>query len=166
MLAADKLLLQSNLRQNAIKLKEKEFQLHHDNFSNVGTQSAVLAGFAITALIEFQPPAGSNRTLKFLYYISVIVSLSMNLICVSNTTALSVFGTGLALRGPDGAMVRAVEGMYEERKQIFMSFALGLFMILNAALVGSWLIMTFEDMNSHRDDDQYADSHSSQPLIV
>ena len=92
MLAADKLLLQSNLRQNAIKLKEKEFTLHHDkyaasfqtqtllatnspthpntrcahahSFSNVGTQSAVLAGFAITALIEFQPPPGTNRILK------------------------------------------------------------------------------------------------------
>ena len=34
-----------------------------------------------------------------MYYTFVIMSLGMNLSCVSSTTALSVFGTGLALRG-------------------------------------------------------------------
>ena len=105
MLAADKLLLQSNLRQNAIKLKEKEMHLHHENFSTVGTQAAVLAGFTVTGLIEFQIPTETNRVLQFMYYFLCITSLGMNLNCVSSTTALSVFGTGLALRGPDGSMV-------------------------------------------------------------
>ena len=49
MLAADKLLLQSSIRQNSIALKEKEFNLHHGNFNAVGTQAAVLAGFTVTA---------------------------------------------------------------------------------------------------------------------
>lgn len=51
MLAADKLLLQSNLRQNAIKLKEKEFDLYHDNYQNVGTQAAVRKG-TLDGLVE------------------------------------------------------------------------------------------------------------------
>uniref|UniRef100_A0A7S2F3N5 Uncharacterized protein n=1 Tax=Octactis speculum TaxID=3111310 RepID=A0A7S2F3N5_9STRA len=144
MLRADKLLLQSNLRQNAIKLKEKEFNLHHDNFANVGTQSAVLAGFAVTALIEFQVPMGTPRLLQLAYYCCVMVSLSANLLCVANTTSLSVLGTGLALRGPDGAMVRAVEGLYEERKQVFLSFAIGLYMMLFAVFFGAWIIMENE----------------------
>ena len=33
MLAADKLQLQSSLKQQATALKEKEFNLHHNNFS-------------------------------------------------------------------------------------------------------------------------------------
>ena len=33
MLAADKLQLQSQLKQQATALKEKEFNLHHSNFS-------------------------------------------------------------------------------------------------------------------------------------
>lgn len=141
MLAADKLLLQSNLRQNAIKLKEKEFTLHHDNFQAVGTQAAVLAGFAVTALIEFQMPAGVNRALQFAYYLCVVGSLGANLTCVSSTTALSVCGTGLALRGPDGAMIRAVDGMYEERRQVFITFGCGLYMMLAAGMLASWIIM-------------------------
>jgi len=56
MLAADKLQLQSTLKQQATALKEKEFNLHHNNFMTVGTQAAVLAGLDVTMFIEFQPP--------------------------------------------------------------------------------------------------------------
>ena len=38
MLAADKLQLQSALKQQAVALKEKEFELHHSNLMTVGTQ--------------------------------------------------------------------------------------------------------------------------------
>ena len=144
MLAADKLLLQSNLRQNTIKLKEKEMHLHHGNFSTVGTQAAVLAGLTVTGLIEFQIPTETNRVLQFMYYFLCITSLGMNLNCVSSTTALSVFGTGLALRGPDGSMVRAVNGMYQERTQIFATFGVGLMSTVGAAIFASLIIMRIE----------------------
>ena len=51
MLAADKLQLQSALKQQATALKEKEFNLHHSNLMTVGTQAAVLAGLNITMFI-------------------------------------------------------------------------------------------------------------------
>ena len=119
MLAADKLLLQSSIRQNSIALKEKEFNLHHGNFNAVGTQAAVLAGFTVTAFIEFDCPPDTNRATKFAYYVSSIVSLAANILCVANTTFLSVWGTGLAMRGPDGSMARAVDGMYQLRRNVF-----------------------------------------------
>ena len=56
MLAADKLLLHANIKQSAVQLKEKELSLHHENFTAVGTQAAVLAGFALTALAEVDVP--------------------------------------------------------------------------------------------------------------
>ena len=52
MLAADKLLLRSTVKQRAIQLREKELLLFNDNFNAVGTQSAVLAGFAMTSFAE------------------------------------------------------------------------------------------------------------------
>jgi len=141
MLAADKLLLQSSIRQNSIALKEKEFNLHHGNFNAVGTQAAVLAGFTVTAFIEFDCPPTTNRTIKFLYYISSIVSLSANVLCVANTTFLSVWGTGLAMRGPDGSMVRAVDGMYQLRRNVFLLFGVGMMALLVTAIFGSWILM-------------------------
>ena len=55
MLAADKLQLQSLMKQQAVTLKEKEFNLHHSNCMTIGTQAAVLAGLDITMFIEFTP---------------------------------------------------------------------------------------------------------------
>uniref|UniRef100_A0A7S3K0I8 Uncharacterized protein n=1 Tax=Aureoumbra lagunensis TaxID=44058 RepID=A0A7S3K0I8_9STRA len=144
MLAADKLLLQSSIRQNAISLKEKEFSLHHGNFNAVGTQAAVLAGFTVTAFIEFTCPDDASRILKFCYYIASIVSLSANILCVANTTFLSVWGTGLAMRGPDGSMARAVDGMYQLRRNVFFLFGLGMMALLVTAIFGSWLLMDHE----------------------
>lgn len=141
MLAADKLLLQSSIRQNAISLKEKEFSLHHGNFNAVGTQAAVLAGFTVTAFIEFDCPDDTSRLLKFLYYMAAIVSLSANILCVANTTFLSVWGTGLAMRGPDGSMARAVDGMYQLRRNVFALFGVGMMALLVTAIFGSWLLM-------------------------
>ncbi|KAI2490086.1 hypothetical protein MHU86_24482 [Fragilaria crotonensis] len=59
MLAADKLQLQSAMKQQATALKEKEFNLHHTNFMTVGTQAAVLAGLDVTMFIEFTPSPNS-----------------------------------------------------------------------------------------------------------
>ena len=82
--------------------------MHNENFGVVGTQAAVLAGFTMTAFAEMTitPSFGEDgsmnahhRFLQFIYYTLVVISLSSNLYCVSQTTTLSVFGTSLSLRG-------------------------------------------------------------------
>lgn len=140
MLVADKLLLRSRITQQSVVLKEKEFGLHHGNFTAVGTQAAVLAGFSVTALIEFGPPKGANRILTFLFYTSVMLSLASNVLCVSHTTLLSVYGTSLGTRGPDGSMVRAVDGMYRLRREVFMLFGLGMLSVLTTGIFGAWIL--------------------------
>jgi len=140
MLAADKLLLQSSIRKNAVALKEKEFKLHNENFGSVGTQAAVLAGFALTCLVEIDIPENANAFTVFLYFVFVFITLTSELHCVAMTTMIAVCGTGLALRGPDGSIQKAVDGMYEERRQVFQSFAVGLFSILGAAMTAAIML--------------------------
>jgi len=95
----------------------------------VGTQAAVLASLDVTMFIEFQIPAWESeltedgfllyiipRILKFCYYITIIYALCSNVKVVAHTTALAVLGTSLALRGPDGSMIVATEGLYSERR--------------------------------------------------
>lgn len=151
MLAADKLQLQSSLKQQATALKEKEFNLHHSNFMTVGTQAAVLAALDCTMFIEFSPPpdeAWGNplipRLLKTGYYATIVGAFGANMIVVAHTTALSVCGAGLALRGPDGSMMTATEGLYEERNRVFGSFALGLTLTVGSILVSVWILFRWE----------------------
>ena len=171
MLAADKLQLQSHVKQQATALKEKEFNLHHSNLMTVGTQAAVLAGLDITMFIEFVPAHDSewmttamtsgndggtyNRTiltimmlvpriLKFCYYITIVSAFCANILVVGQTTILSVMGASLALRGPDGSMMTATNGIYEERSIVFKTFGFGLLSTLLSVVFCVWLICSFE----------------------
>lgn len=151
MLAADKLQLQSSLKQQATALKEKEFTLHHSNLMTVGTQAAVLAGLDVTMFIEFNPPPNSEwdpemigRTLKFLYYITITCAFCANMLVVSQTTVLSVLGAGMALRGPDGSMMTATDGLYEERTSVFVVFGAGLACTLGSVVLCVWVMLSWE----------------------
>ena len=159
MLAADKLQLQTTLKQQATALKEKEFKLHHENLMTVGTQAAVLAGLDVTMLIELTPALDSDwnftgfeqkhlaflrylpRIVKFFYYVTISTAFCANILVVGQTTVLSVMGASLALRGPDGSMMTATDGLYDERSTVFRAFAYGLASTLGSVVLGVWLIL-------------------------
>ena len=90
MLAADKLLLQSNLKQRTIQLREKELNLFNENISAVGTQSTVLAGFTITCLIEITLPPEPHVVLTTCLPLFAVASICANLLCVTLATMVSV----------------------------------------------------------------------------
>lgn len=153
MLAADKLQLQSALKQQATALKEKEFNLHHSNLMTVGTQAAVLAGLDITMFIEFNPYPDDtwqqewqwwSRLLKSVYYGVIVAAFCANMLVVAHTTALSVLGASLALRGPDGSMLVATDVVYEERRTVFIIFGWGLVLTLGSVLISVWILLHWE----------------------
>ena len=141
MLAADRMLLETNLKQRAIKLREKELNLFTDNFSALGTQAAVLAGFTTTCFIEISIPETTHVLAKSVLHLCAVVSICSNITCVSLSTIVSVWGSGTALRGKDGSMDEAVDGMSEERSLIFRAFGLGLLGNLSTVMSASWILM-------------------------
>jgi len=118
----------------------------------VGTQAAVLAGLDITMFIEFQPPHDSewgdqhhiSRTIKFVYYVTITMAFCANLLVVGQSTALSVLGSSMALRGPDGSMISATDGMYDERRSVFAAFGVGLVTTVLSVISAVWLILSPE----------------------
>eukprot|EP00913_Durusdinium_trenchii_P012778 g11996.t1 len=111
------------------------------NFDAVGTQAAVLAGFAVVMVVEFHMPEEAHFALQGIYYVFAVITLVANLRCVAMTTCITVMGTGLALRGPDGSMVRAVEGMYKQRAIVFRSFGAGIVSCCLSVAVIAWIKM-------------------------
>ena len=55
-----------------------------------------------------------------------------------------MWGSGKALRGKDGSMDEAVDGMHNERAFIFGCFGVGLITTLLALMSASWILMTLE----------------------
>lgn len=84
------------------------------------------------------------RTLKFFYYITIVGAFCANMIVVSQTTTLSVLGAGIALRGPDGSMMTATDGLYDERSSVFSYFAVGLANTVGSVTISVWLILHWE----------------------
>ena len=66
------------------------------------------------------------------------------MIVVSHTTALSVLGAGMALRGPDGSMMTATDGLYDERMAVFTIFGFGLACTVGSVVICVWLILHWE----------------------
>ena len=166
MLAADKLLLQSNVKQRSIELREKELKLFNTNFSAVGTQAAIMAGFTLTSFVEIDLPP-EKKWAKAMLHCFITLSICINFITVAMVTFVTVWGGGKALRGQDGSMDYAVDEMNAERTFIvrasplfflfisrsdtiflslpqFASFGLGIIATLGCLCSAAWVLMEAE----------------------
>jgi hypothetical protein len=115
--------------------------LYTENFSAMATQAAVLAGFTTTCLIEISIPATANPVATNFLHVAAIVSICANISCVSLSTITNIWGSGKALRGKDGSMDEAVEGINDERNLIFRTFAIGLAGNLCTVLGACFIVM-------------------------
>ena len=107
----------------------------------MATQAAVLAGFTTTCLIEITIPDNTSIVAKHILYMTAVCSICANITCVSLCTITTIWGSGKALRGVDGSMDEAVEGISEERSLIFKSFAAGLLFNLCTVMTTCYVIM-------------------------
>jgi len=140
MLFADKRALETNLKVGLLQIREKELNFYTQNCLAVCTQAALLAGFAYSGLTQVSIPEEANFWVRLLYISVTVMAMCFEIIAVLNTTLLAIVGPGLALRGPDGSMHPAVDGMMAEYKHALSCFKLGLVCFhLSAGLFG-WLM--------------------------
>ena len=115
MLAADKLLLRSQVKQNLIVLREKELNLFNSNFSAVATQAALLAGFSMAFLemsVHLKIDGEQFHPIpRACLHAFATISICANIFVVSLITFVSVWGSGKALRGKDGSMGKVVSAV-------------------------------------------------------
>ena len=55
MLYADKRALETNLKVELLEIREKELNFYTNNCQNIGTQAAMLAGFAFAGMMQPLP---------------------------------------------------------------------------------------------------------------
>ncbi|KAJ1411624.1 hypothetical protein B484DRAFT_402570 [Ochromonadaceae sp. CCMP2298] len=111
-----------------VQIRNVEINYFTSFFLNFGTQAAALVG-AITGSLSQTPAllSPADYVWKFTYFTSaaMVVALSTHLMVV--TVYIAVFGEGLALRGPEGAMVQTIDGMVEEQRLVAYIFILDVF---------------------------------------
>ena len=128
-----------SLQVSLLKIREKELQFYTQNCIAIGTQAALLSGFAYNGIIQVDIPSDASDWLKTCYLCVTTMAMGFELIAVLNSTLCSMLGPGLALRGPDGSMHRAVDGLMLEYRLTFLFFVMGLIAFHLSALLFAWL---------------------------
>ena len=135
-----------------LAIRERELDLYTDNCRNIGAQAALLAGFAFSA-INYEVAdvndvctaylalrgdcevASRSVYVAGLYQLFAFCSMMLNFAAAFGSTFASMLGPGLALRGQDGAMDQAVEGLALEYRTTFLLFLSGIFSYFMCFLV-------------------------------
>ena len=144
MLAADKAALETELKRKALEIQDKELNFFVTNFSSIATQGALLGGFSFSALTltDFKGIEATNEPFKISYYACTTLAMSFQLVAVLMSTLCNMWGPGLALRGPEGSMKTAVDGMKIEQEWAIRFFALGVFFFHMSSLCYAWVAFT------------------------
>ena len=99
-----------------------------------------MAGIAYSALIYTKMAYFQESPLvqQFLYITGLVVCMCLSLRNVFGTTLLTMLGPGKALRGPDGSMHTAVDGMLDAFEGIVIVQHLTIYSFMLTAVVYSW----------------------------
>lgn len=127
-----------------VNIRQDEILYFNKFFTSFGTQCFLLGGFISGALS--QTPVFDTDTYYFfvvLYDISTAICFLLCMQSVIVSLFVTVFGQGLALRGPPGSMVKAIEGMVIEQKNVLTVFCLSI-----AAYIGHEIGMYFVMMDT------------------
>ena len=119
MLQARKQALENSARQRMVEIRNQELNYYTDNCRSIGNSAALVAGLAYSGiryhyLLErkqnYRSTTGTPSAMFFLSLLSITLGTALQTVYVAMLVAL--FGPHLALRGPDGALHDAVEGMH------------------------------------------------------
>ena len=132
MLLADKHDLQASLGLALVCIEERELNFYTQNCYTVGTQAAMLSGFAFAAIIDGVAETvvdrdGTSLYMQAFWSLSTMLAMLLEIMTVVKSIQLGIMGNGLALRGPEGSMTRAVLVMRTEYKSVHRLFYTGLF---------------------------------------
>lgn len=85
---------------------------------------------------------GNVRIFADLYWVQSACCFGFAIYVILMTNLCTVYGPGLALRGPLGSMVKAVNGMFQEQHTILFTFIMTVVSFALAIVAYFWMTMT------------------------
>jgi len=144
MLYADKNALRTSLKVNMLRIRERELSYYTNNCLSISTSAALLAGFAWYGLTEVPFDDNADVYTQTLYLVVTTLIMGLELLTVVNATLCAILGPGLALRGPDGSMHDAVQGMMIHYRFTLACFTGGIIFFMISALLYAWMQFNWE----------------------
>ena len=147
--------LQTQLKLSLVQIEERELIYFTENSYNIGTQAALLSGFAFAALMQaatvvadynndkFDADTVHGNIIQASWAGVTVLAMLFEIMALVKATQLAITGPGLALRGPEGSMTRAISVMRIEYRAIGQLFYIGLFFTLISSGIFAFIIFGF-----------------------
>lgn len=124
------------------QIRQVEIDYFSQFFTNFGTQCFLLAGFicgSISQTPAFQ--AECNYFWQILYNLGAAGCVAFAVQAMIGAVFISVFGQGLAIRGPLGSMVNTIEGMVQEQHNAVILFVCAVVCFVVQEIGMCWVMM-------------------------
>ena len=131
-------LIHGEQQQSELEVYMQEIAHINSNLALMATVAALLAGFEFTVFGLETESVGEYTELhasSIAYMLCATASLCVNVYVVCVSTLASMLGPGLALRGPNGSVRRALDGMRREYAVVSTLFLAGAYSFF-ATVVG------------------------------
>lgn len=109
-----------------IDIRFYELQYFGNFFSIFGVQAVLMAGFMITSLSQQNPGVNSDSDAPYgsivFYWMTSAICLAFGFYTICGAIVIQIYGENLAINGPIGSMITALEGMITEQRHVVISF--------------------------------------------
>jgi hypothetical protein len=139
MIQASKDELEMELQASFAEIRRREMVFYTNNCRALGTQAALFAAFAYSA-ISVELPRSSSHALKGVYLTFATSAMGFAFTSMINSMMASMLGPGYALRGPEGSYHHATESMMYEYKLVAVNLLLSMNMFYFAAFAYIFLV--------------------------
>ena len=125
------------------RIRTLEIDFYSSWYLAFGNQALVIAGFVMESFSQVVPPLGSTYrdVIANGYWISCIITFCTASHCAIVSIFSYVYGNGLALRGPAGSVVKAVDGMAGDRVEIFATYGMGVIGLVVSTVFSYFIVM-------------------------
>jgi hypothetical protein len=140
MLYANKVALANSARLSMLELRHLELDLYTNNARNIAIKAVLIGAIGWSALIYTKKDYYqlADPVFLHLYPIACMVNVAYSLLTVVQFNLIALMAPGLALRGPDGSVHLAVEGMMIEYRRATHFFGMSVLWTFLILLTYSW----------------------------
>jgi hypothetical protein len=142
MYTANERVIAHNNNIGLINIRNAEVSYFSNVYSTFGLNAVMLAGFVLSSISQVPGMEASCSIFwKYMYWTTTAVCIVVALHIVLDSIFLVVYGQGMAMRGPVGSMVQAVQGFEAEQNQTVRSFVLTVVLFTISTAATYWIMM-------------------------
>jgi len=126
-----------------VKIRSQEMNYYCNYYMSVAAQSSLVLCFALSLITQTIATEDADFRVDEAFWICLAITVNTSVHCMITSIFVYVYAYGLALNGPRGSVLQAIEGMIAELDHVFLSYKLMIFFFMSSTILSFWIIMNY-----------------------